>query len=373
MNKLFSVSSQQLRIPKDAPSFRLLIHWRNFPAYAANCIAQLRKDYPITTLLLFDLTNINAPYKRDKYEGVGEVCNITNLSKQQLEKIVQDFQPNAALVGGWTNYARIIASAVKKIGAPVIAASDVMKRKTWRQNLFPLYYHLVLKQLHDYYWVPGKKAQEYLTHQGINPQIIWQGFYSSDLKSFGYTKTFPKSINAKVFLFIGQYINRKGIPELLQAFTNFNNDSQLIMCGDGPLKTMVQEYALRFNNICDRGFIQPQKLPEIMAQADVLILPSREDNWGLVVLEAAAAGLALICSDACGAAYDLIQEEKNGFIFPAGDVAALTKAMEKINGFSNEQLVKMGEISRQLSQKYSSNQWADCIYQNLSKLLPNKK
>ncbi len=71
-------------------------------------------------------------------------------------------------------------------------------------------------------------------------------------------------------------------------------------------------------------------MPGLFARADVFILPSRYDGWGVVVNQAIGAGLPVICSDAVGAGYDLVEPEVNGLRFPAGDVAALAGCMERL-------------------------------------------
>jgi glycosyltransferase involved in cell wall biosynthesis len=287
---------------------------------------------------------------------------------------VQKFCPSAALVEGWIRYARILAGAVKKQGAPVIATSDVMDRRTLRQRMFPLYHRLVLRRLHDYYWVPGEKAREYLIQNGISSKTIWKGLYSPDIKAFRKACILRQQKYTawpKTFLFVGQYIDRKGVPELLDAFERAGTDYNLLMCGQGPLKEMVDEYAHRLGNISDIGFVQPEQLPRVMAQACALVLPSREDNWGLVILEAAASGLPIICSDACGAAYDLLVEGKNGYTIPACNTEALVVALQKVASLSDQTLEKMSQESLELASHYSPSKWASYLYHKLTEVLPH--
>src|SRR5262249_32859433 len=64
--------------------------------------------------------------------------------------------------------------------------------------------------------------------------------------------------------------------------------------------------------------------------ADVFVLPSRHDGWGVVVNQALGAGLPVIASDAVGAGLDLVEDGVNGLIVPAGSAAALERAMERL-------------------------------------------
>ena len=140
-----------------------------------------------------------------------------------------------------------------------------------------------------------------------------------------------------VFLFCGQMIARKGLDHLLEAFTALAGrqpGARLLLAGreadlpallahlPEPVRARI-EYA---------GFLPPEALPGLFARADVFVLPSRYDGWGVVVNQAIGAGLPVICSDAVGAGHDLVESGVNGLLFPAGDVPALTRCMERLAG-----------------------------------------
>lgn len=134
------------------------------------------------------------------------------------------------------------------------------------------------------------------------------------------------------FLFCGQMIARKGVDLLLQAFTLLEPRARLLLVGreaelpqwlaglPGDVRARI-EYA---------GFQAPEVLPRFFAHADVFVLPSRYDGWGVVVNQALGAGLPILCSDAVGAAADLVEPEVNGLVLPAGDAAALARAMHRL-------------------------------------------
>src|SRR6266404_9235867 len=78
------------------------------------------------------------------------------------------------------------------------------------------------------------------------------------------------------------------------------------------------------------GFQSPENLPAYFAQADVFVLPSRHDGWGVVVNQALATGLPIITSDAVGAGLDYVENGINGVRVEAGSVDALYEAMKTL-------------------------------------------
>jgi glycosyltransferase involved in cell wall biosynthesis len=169
-------------------------------------------------------------------------------------------------------------------------------------------------------------------------------------------------------LFVGQYIPRKGIPELLDAFVRSDSRWALDLCGGGPLASLIRRYAQGFPQIRDLGFVQPQDLPRVFASAEAFILPSREDHWGVAILEAAAAGLPIICTDACGAAADLVQHGHSGFVVPARNERRLADAVAELAGLTEGARQKMGACSRGLAKKYDVSKWAQTLHQLIDEL-----
>lgn len=141
--------------------------------------------------------------------------------------------------------------------------------------------------------------------------------------------------NEPVFLFCGQMIARKGVDTLLAAFSSvvekFPRARLLLVGREAELPAMLAPLpdAAR-SRVTYAGFQPPEALPEFFAKADVFVLPSRYDGWGVVVNQALGAGLPILCSGNVGAAHDLVEAEVNGLTFPAGDAAALADAMERL-------------------------------------------
>jgi glycosyltransferase involved in cell wall biosynthesis len=149
---------------------------------------------------------------------------------------------------------------------------------------------------------------------------------------------FSKSVPTRprtptTILFCGQMIARKGVDVLLQAFAQLIQSglsARLLLVGrEAELPKMLTSLPSSVvQHINYAGFQAPEDLPHFFKQADLFVLPSRYDGWGVVVNQALGAGLPIICSDAVGAAYDLVDPGENGKIVPAGDPNALLEAVE---------------------------------------------
>jgi glycosyltransferase involved in cell wall biosynthesis len=157
--------------------------------------------------------------------------------------------------------------------------------------------------------------------------------YHCELEPFLNAPRPPRAPGEMVFLFCGQMIARKGLDHLLEAFAVLaarQPGARLLLAGreaelPGLLEALPEAVRERIEYA---GFQPPEKLPEYFARADVFVLPSRYDGWGVVVNQAIGAGLPVICSDAVGAGYDLVEQGVNGMLFPAGNAGKLEQCME---------------------------------------------
>lgn len=143
----------------------------------------------------------------------------------------------------------------------------------------------------------------------------------------------PKKL---IILFASKLEKRKRADLLIHAFQNMlskwrfeKSFPELIIIGDGVeienLREMVKE-SFRLN-IKFLGFKNQTELPNYYALADIFVLPSEQEPWGLVVNEAMNANCAIIVSDEVGAARDLIVNLKTGLIFNAGSNEDLEKKL----------------------------------------------
>jgi poly(glycerol-phosphate) alpha-glucosyltransferase len=176
----------------------------------------------------------------------------------------------------------------------------------------------------------GSKAQRDY-QQRFPDKPVFNIPYYCDLTPFvGNPPQRPRT--PTTFLFCGQMIQRKGVDVLLQAFEKVicaGHDARLLLVGrEAELPQMLEGLQPKVRSYIEyAGFQSPESLHVFFQRADIFVLPSRYDGWGVVVNQALGAGLPIIGSDTVGAVEDLVECGKNGMIFPVGNVDALYDAL----------------------------------------------
>jgi glycosyltransferase involved in cell wall biosynthesis len=181
----------------------------------------------------------------------------------------------------------------------------------------------------------GSHAVE--TYKKLFPEVpVFNIPYFCDLMPFSAAaRQRGKKVGSPiVILFSGQFIERKGVDVLLRAFTQIARQVaalELHLMGTGPaLESLRQSIPTDLvNRIHFLGFKQTTQIPAIFAAADIFVLPSRHDGWGVVVNEALGSGLPIIVSDHVGAR-DLVENGRNGLITRAGSVEELADALLRL-------------------------------------------
>jgi glycosyltransferase involved in cell wall biosynthesis len=136
-------------------------------------------------------------------------------------------------------------------------------------------------------------------------------------------------------LCVGRLIPRKGVQHLIRALAGMRPVRQpvsLTIVGSGPQQDELEALArsLEVRGIRFAGFVDQDKLPIHYAAADVFVLPTLDDPFGMVLLEAAASGLALVASKHAGATLDLVQDGESGLVFDPQDEQALSELIARL-------------------------------------------
>jgi len=121
----------------------------------------------------------------------------------------------------------------------------------------------------------------------------------------------------------------------------------LLIVGDGEQRHSLEAHVrqLGLTGVRFLGFRNQSELPRFFSLADVFVLPSRHEPWGLIVNEAMASGCAVIVSTEVGAHADLVTHGVEGCVFPAGNIAALTESLRTV--FASPEIPqRMGQSAR---------------------------
>jgi glycosyltransferase involved in cell wall biosynthesis len=176
----------------------------------------------------------------------------------------------------------------------------------------------------------GVARSVYLTPYVIDTEFFRERALASDRTSTRREWGVPK--DSFVALFVGKFAPWKRPGDLLEAVARVPG-VWAVLAGEGALRAELESRATALG-IAERvrilGFVQQTKLPAIYAAADVLVLPSESEPFGLVVNEMFAAGHPAIVSSACGSAGDLVTDGETGFVIDVGDVGGYAQALGRL-------------------------------------------
>jgi glycosyltransferase involved in cell wall biosynthesis len=174
-------------------------------------------------------------------------------------------------------------------------------------------------------------ASEFLKSLGVHEELMYPFGYFRARALVGKAVSL-KTKNKIEVVFVGQIVHRKGLDLLLEAMRPlFEKHKHLILSviGTGEKEVCFQEQVDDLGlteRVLFEGTTPYDQILDRLATADVLVLPSRWDGWGLVVNEAFAVGLPVIVSDQCGVA-DLVRNDINGYVFRSGDASSLRASL----------------------------------------------
>ncbi len=266
------------------------------------------------------------------------------------------FDPDVVLLGGWNQpafWTGLRWAARRR--RPVLLWVESTARDERSGN--PLLERLKRRAVASAagFLVPGRAAQEYVQSLGVPAKRIVIAPNAVDLSIFS-VKADRRGREGCTFLYVGRFSQEKGVDVLLRAFRDV--PGRLLLAGSGPQEEQVR--ALADERVELLGHVAREDLPTLYASADCLVLPSRSEAWGMVLNEAAAAGLPLVATEAAGGGYDLIEDGVNGYRVPVEDELALATALRKVAA-DPEWRLAAGERSRGLTAGYTGEAWAEQV------------
>lgn len=266
------------------------------------------------------------------------------------------FDPDVVILGGWNQPAFWTGLRwARKRRRPVVLWVESTARDARNGNRLLERLRRRAVAAAAAFLVPGRAALEYVESLGVERERIVVAPNAVDLSIFTVEPERGDRDDC-TFLYVGRLSPEKGVDVLVRAFREV--PGRLVLAGAGPLEPQVR--ALADGRVELLGHVARENLPALYARADCFVLPSRSETWGMVLNEAAAAGLPLVASEAAGGGYDLIEDGINGYRVPVDDVNALRDVLQKVAA-DPAWRKRAGERSRQLTAGYTGEAWAGAV------------
>ena len=339
--------------------FKILFLYTELADYFLSAVALLHQQAEVK-IIHWPIAK-EAPFDFSAYQNLSLV-NRENLNKKALSEAVRDYRPDVIVCSGWIDkdYLKVAKSYFGKI--PTVLILDNHWKGSWKQQLATLASPFTLQKTFSHVWVPGNVQQQYALKLGFPESRISRGFYCANTKKFEdlYTPSEQKVTVSKRFLYLGRYVEHKGIFDLWTAFRRYRErggDWDLLCVGTGDQWENREES----EGITHLGFKQPAELLQILKDGGVYILPSHFEPWGVSVHEMAAAGFPMILSDKVGAKETFLEEGENGFTYPSGNVNLLLEQMNKITQLTTSELKNMASKSHEFSKRITPEKWVETV------------
>ena len=307
---------------------KILFTWSGLTGYMGDCWRALAK-----------LPGVELKVSVDTAGSLGGGCFKADDVMYGLDWDVclppESWTPDVVFTVGWHN-ALCREAAFREWGAQTrkVCCFDM----PWEWKIRKVAARFVLwryLRLFDAAFVNGACAARYARWLGFRGERLYTGLISTNLRRFGAHK------GGNGFLYVGRDAPEKGLDILRAAHARYQ-------AGGGKWQLRIVTN------------LPPDELGAVYADADCFVLASRHEPWGVVLVEAAAAGLPIICTDVCGARHEVVKG--NGIVVKAGSIEELAEAMERVErgGVESggmEECVD-GELGRELAKPYSCEAWA---------------
>jgi len=353
---------------------RVAVLFSRLSGYMASCLRTLANRHNVELLVIRYPPAEEAPFDTGYFDWIQHLHDRNRVSRSDIVAQLDTFDPDAILMAGWFDKEYLYAARqMRKRGVPVVAGSDAQWQGTFRQRLGQATAGWHLHPAIDVLWAAGERQRQFAYRLGYAGNRCWTGYYACDWNRFGAVydrraETGSERDAPPYFLFTGRYVPVKGLDVLASAYEEYRSLVEhpwnLVCAGAGPESSRITD----IEGIRDVGFVQPERLSDLMAHAGAFVLSSRREPWGVVIQEAAASGLPLVLSHVCGASVHLPQDGYNGFQFESENVQQLSQCMKRLSETPDADRELMGRRSHELSKQYTPERWADTFISGINQV-----
>lgn len=271
---------------------------------------------------------------------------------------------------GWSGYSLKSLRKAKQMGAITVlerGSSHIQFQKEILEEEYkkfgckksPVNELVVQKELleydeADYVSIPSTFVKETFVNKGFDLKKLIQVPYGVEPINF---KRIPKMDKTFRIIFIGGLTLQKGVQYLVKAFSELNlREAELLLIGSisREIKPILGQYEGSYRLT---GTVSHLELYKYLCTGSVFVLPSVQDGFGMVILQAMACGLPVICTTNTGGA-DIIREGSEGFIVPTRDIGALKEKILYFYEHENERKI-MSEMALKRAQEFTWDAYGD--------------
>lgn len=366
--------------------------------YWQHALSSLAKIYPQTKLFTARWPGYAKGYENSiEYEVVGSARSInkgeTDRGYSELIKLVSpdiiprllDYKPDVVFsvtFGIWT----LLALLFKTVGRwqVIISYEGSAPRVDYLNSPLRLTLRRFMIKAADGCITNSQAGKDYLVKVlHAPPQYVFVSPHEvPDLDSILSQETAVGSerslAQSTKFIFIGQVIPRKGLHYLLEACDVLRQKGvenfEVFIVGNGSEQAKLEQ-------VCAERLLEPyihwvgkvpyEKLGQYLLESDIFVLPTLEDTWGMVVLEAMAMGKPILCSRYAGAA-EMVADGENGYRFDPHDVDRLAELMEYLIK-KPDLLTVMGQESQRIMSNYTPDKAAESLVEVISATMKNRE
>ncbi len=284
---------------------------------------------------------------------------LIRFSKGDIESVLKEGSFDIVILGHYLSFTAYDAiKFCKKNKVKIGVSADGAKVKKEKKLITFVKRHL-LKGC-NFVLSPSQQTDEYFLRYCVKKENIFRYNFTSlaqrDIMPFTARENRPVTI-----LSVGQFIHRKGFDILIRLAKDIN--AQIVICGAEP----TEEY-LRLSEQCNAsitflGFKRKEELKQVYLDADIFVLPTREDVWGLVINEAMNYSLPIVTTNACVAGVELLDGE---WVVNVDEKDILNAICKLVNDYELRQTV--GKINNEKIQGFTIENMAERVYEILNKV-----
>ncbi len=317
--------------------------------YQAPLLRRIAKERGIRLRVVFERIDEDGSYdpgfKREVRWDVALTDGYEHVALDQTSVQREVERAQCIWVHGWQSATMIkVLSLAQRLKKPVLMRGEnceiAMPDGFALRGMIKRRYVRWLFNKCDAFLYIGAANREYYANRGVRAEQLFPVPYAIDNETFrdraaaaeeqeqNLRAEFDIGPDQQVVLFAAKLMPRKRADTLIEAFAMLPpeaGDPVLVIVGDGELRG---DLARKAPNARFVGFVNQSLIPAYYRMADVFVLPSEREPWGLAVNEAMACGTAVVVSDEVGAADDLVNPD-TGRVFPVGDARALATAIQE--------------------------------------------